>query len=115
MKEVVDDVEIGRLEAGLDWARHTGLAEQLDGVETQRAQRIGHDAHAIDSSTPLGGAGVARWSQPSWSKNPLVGSSSSSSISVAICSRTAPIDSRWRPAPTVFCSLSSRISNEPSR
>ena len=33
----------------------------------------------------------------------------------SVSSRIAPIDSRWRPACTVFCSLSSRISNEPRR
>ena len=67
---------------------------------TQQLRRVDEQRGA---PTHLSGPGRR---SPWWGRRPR---------SVDRLGRGAPIDSRWRPAPTVFWSLSSRISKLPSR
>ena len=80
--------------ADLDVALLAGLAQQLGGVDEQ------------------GGATHASLSDPG-RRSPSSGRPRRPRRRAA--AGTDPIDSRWRPAPTVFCSLSSRISKLPRR
>ena len=75
----VGGIERFRVDDDVEVTRRTGLAEQFDGVDAQRAQRIGHVRGTPD-----------QWS---WSKKPLVGSSSSTAC-IEVSSTAVPIDRR---------------------